>query len=78
MIVIRNPEDTAEFLTGDGMRCPQCAGPLAKWGYGRERTVRGPGSEIIRVRPHRLRCRDCRNTHIVLPAALQPRRADTT
>lgn len=78
MIVIRNPQDTAEFLAGDGMRCPRCAGPLAKWGYGRERTVRGPGSDTITVRPHRLRCRDCRTTHIVLPAALQPRRADTT
>jgi Domain of unknown function (DUF6431)/Homeodomain-like domain len=53
-------------------------GPLAKWGYGRERTVRGPASDTIAVRPHRLRCRDCRKTHIVLPAALQPRRADTT
>ncbi len=78
MIVIRNPKDTAEFLAGDGMRCPCCAGPLAKWGYGCERTVRAQGSAIIRVRPQRLRCRACRTTHIVFPAALQPRRADTT
>ena len=30
------------------------------------------------VRPRRVRCRDCAATHILLPTALQPRRADTT
>lgn len=78
MIVVRRPQDTAEHLAGERLRCPQCAGPLARWGYGRERTVRNLGTSTIRVRPQRLRCRDCGATHIMMPSALQPRRADTT
>lgn len=78
MIVIRDPADTDRYLTVPGMECPNCAGTLVKWGYGRERTVRDLGTNMVRVRPQRLRCRDCHTTHIVLPAALQPRRADTT
>ncbi|MFH5246113.1 DUF6431 domain-containing protein [Antrihabitans spumae] len=78
MIVIRNPADTDSYLSGDGMACPNCAGPLSRWGHGRNRTVRSLGAATTTVRPQRLRCRDCHSTHIVLPAELQPRRADTT
>lgn len=60
------------------MCCPRCGGALAKWGYARERTVRAPGVATVTVRPRRVRCRDCATTHILLPTALQPRRADTT
>ena len=78
MIVIRKPEDTEQYLAEGAMRCPRCTGALAKWGHGRVRTVRGLDEATVTVRPRRLRCRDCRGTHIVLPTALQPRRADTT
>ena len=78
MIVIRDPADTATYLAEGRMRCPNCTGTLGRWGYGRERTLRALGTGLVRVRPQRLRCHDCRGTHIVLPAALQPRRADTT
>ncbi|WP_174705583.1 hypothetical protein [Rhodococcus koreensis] len=37
------------------------------------------GETTLTVRPQRVRCRDCdAATHILLPTALQVRRADTT
>jgi len=78
VIVIRRPEDAEAYLTEATMACPRCRGTLAKWGYGRERTVRSLGTEVVTVRPRRVRCRDCASTHILLPTALQYRWADTT
>ena len=78
MIVIRRPQDAEAWLADAVMCCPRCGGALAKWGYARERTVRAPGVATVTVRPRRVRCRDCATTHILLPTALQPRRADTT
>jgi len=60
------------------MCCPRCGSALAKCGYARERTFRALGAATVTVRPRRVRCRDCAITHILLPIALQPRRADTT
>ena len=72
-------QDDAEARLADAvMCCPRCGGALAKWGYARERTVCAFGAAMVTVRPRRVRCRDCATTHIVLPTALQPRRADTT
>ena len=78
MIVVRRPEDAEARLADAVMCCPRCGGALAKWGYARERTVRALGAATVTVRPRRVRCRDCATTHILLPTALQPRRADTT
>ena len=78
MIVVRRPEDAEARLAEAVMCCPRCGGALTKWGYARERTVRALGAATVTVRPRRVRCRDCATTHIVLPTALQPRRADTT
>ncbi|EUA15220.1 RNA polymerase sigma factor, sigma-70 family domain protein [Mycobacterium kansasii 732] len=36
------------------------------------------GTDPIDVQPRRVRCRGCKVTQILLPAALQPRRADST
>ena len=47
-------------------------------GIGRRRRVRGLGGDAIDVRPRRVRCCGCGATQILLPAALQPRRADST
>ncbi len=55
-----------------------CGSTLARWGYGRRRRVRGLGSDQIEARPRRVRCHGCEATHVLLPAALQPRRADST
>ncbi|MFD6064132.1 DUF6431 domain-containing protein, partial [Rhodococcus wratislaviensis] len=78
MIVIRQPEEADTFLDAGTMRCPQCRGTVVRWGHGRARTVRSVGETNLTVRPQRVRCRDCGATHILLPAALQVRRADTT
>ena len=77
MIVVRRPGDAEARLADAVMCCPRCGGALAKWGYARERTVRALGAATVTVRPRRVRCRDCATTHILLPTALQPRRADT-
>jgi len=57
------------------LRCP-CGGRLRSWGHARTRTVRELTS-TRRVRPDRARCRDCRRTHVLLPAQLLPGRAYT-
>lgn len=79
MIVARTTELAEQLLADRDMPCPFCdTGQLAPWGYGRRRTVRDRDGTTITVRPRRTRCRSCASTHIVLPAALQPRHADTT
>jgi len=66
VIVARTAELAEDLLAAGTLRCPRCHAPeLTAWGYGRERTVR---SHAAGADP----------PHIVLPAALQPRRADTT
>lgn len=78
VIIIRSAEDAEARLADGAMRCPGCRGVLVKWGHGRTRTVRAPGTATVTVRPRRVCCQDCSTTHILLPAALQPRLADTT
>ena len=57
--------------------CPM-VDSVARWGHGRARIVRSVGVTTLTVRPQRVRCRDCGAMHILLPTALQLRRADTT
>jgi hypothetical protein len=40
--------------------------------------VRDHGHTTLALRPRRARCRTCRSTHVLLPAVVAPRRADTT
>jgi hypothetical protein len=79
MILVRCPEWAEKALENEQILCPHrgCDGVLGRWGYGRRRGVRGPGTTVIEVRPQRARCRGCKTTHVLLPAALAPRRADT-
>jgi Domain of unknown function (DUF6431) len=56
--------------------CPGCAGRLRPWGYARPRAIRQADGARLLVRPRRMRCAGCRVTHVVLPAARVPRRAD--
>jgi hypothetical protein len=63
-------------LTGGGLRCPGCAGELRPWGYARSRGVRG-GDAIRASRPRRSSCLQCRRTHVLLPASMLVRRADS-
>ena len=80
MIIVCTAESAEQALADGTMRCTHrgCGDTLARWGYGRRRRVRGLGADEIDVRPRRVRCRGCRATQILLPATLQPRRADST
>ena len=79
VIVARTTTVAEQLLTQGELRCPRCrTGQLVAWGYGRQRTVRDLDGTTVTARPRRTRCRSCSATHIVLPAALQPRHADTT
>ena len=80
MIIVCAAESAEEALADGRMRCPRrgCGDTLKRWGYGRCRRVRGLGADTIDVRPRRVRCRGCGATQVLLPAALQPRRADST
>jgi hypothetical protein len=55
--------------------CPSdgCAAVLWRWGWARERLVRGLG----RLRPRRDLCRGCRATQVLLPTSLLLRLADS-
>jgi transposase-like protein len=80
MIIVRAAESAEQALADGRMRCPRrgCGDTLERWGYGRCRRVRGLGADTIDVRPRRVRCCGCGATQVLLPAALQPRRADST
>jgi hypothetical protein len=58
-------------LAAGELVCP-CGGGLARWGFARRRLVRGAGQ----LRPRRVRCGDCRVTHVLLSVACLLRRAD--
>ena len=54
-------------LVAGRLCCPVCDGPLAPWGFARERTVRLL-DETRLLRPRRACCRRCERTHVLLPA----------
>lgn len=74
--MVLSPDEVDEHLIAGHVACPECGHPLARWGYARPRSVRGPDS-IHELRPRRARCRGCRTTHVLLPASCLPRRAVT-
>jgi hypothetical protein len=78
MIGIADPGQAETALTAGALACPGCTRPLRPWGHARTRTVRDHGPTVLALRPRRARCRTCRVTHVLLPAAVTPRRADTT
>lgn len=78
MIAVRSVEHGEQVLSERRLPCPDCDRPLRPYGHGRVRTVRGPGESSLTVTPRRARCPGCGRTHVLLPAALQPRRADTS
>ena len=78
MIGVADPGQAETDLAGGTLTCPSCTGPLRPWGHARARTVRDHGASVVALRPRRARCRTCRGTHVLLPAVVAPRRADTT
>ncbi|MFI2352423.1 DUF6431 domain-containing protein, partial [Streptomyces sp. NPDC019443] len=63
-------------LRAGELACPPCGAPLAPWGHGRPREVRGDLGARFFVRPRRSRCSGCQVTHVLLPEMLWPRRSD--
>ena len=58
--------------------CDGCGSSFKAWGYARVRTVRERDGRRRLVRPRRVRCRGCGVTHVLLPAHVAPRRADSS
>ena len=78
MIGIADPARAETALAAGTLTCPGCTRPLHPWGHARTRTVRDHGTTTLVLRPRRARCRTCRVTHVLLPTAATPRRADST
>ncbi len=78
MIGIADTGQAETDLTLGTLPCPSCAAPLQPWGHARARSVRDHGTTTVSLRPRRARCRTCGGTHVLLPAVVAPRRADTT
>ncbi len=77
MLTVNGDRDEVERqLAGGELACPSCGGVLGGWGDGRPRPVRmAEGRDAVLV-PRRSRCRQCRATHVLLPAWCLLRRAD--
>lgn len=66
-----DPVEVERQLAAGELVC-SCGGGLTRWGYARPRIVRGLG----RLLPRRVRCLECRVTHVLLSVACLLRRAD--
>src|SRR5258708_15523835 len=62
-------------LAAGDLSCPCCGGVLARWGWARERALRGLGGRLTRIRPRRARRRGGRGTHRLLAGTALCRRA---
>ncbi|MGH8996202.1 MAG: DUF6431 domain-containing protein [Acidimicrobiales bacterium] len=76
LIVCSEGEVVEADLAAGRVGCPSCEGCLARWGFGRWRTLRAESGSVA-LRPRRARCRLCRSTHVLLPDVVLARRADT-
>jgi transposase-like protein len=78
MLTVGNDAAAVECRLREGrLDCPVCGGRLAGWGHGRARVVRLGGGTGWRVRPRRAICGGCGRTHVLLPAGMLARRADS-
>lgn len=77
LTVGKDPGGVERRLARGLLECPGCPGRLAGWGHARLRVVRGEGGIGWRLRPRRAVCRGCGRTHVLLPASVLARRADT-
>lgn len=75
-MVDADPLKVEQALSSGRLGCPVCAGVLRRWGWARERTVRGLDGLGVRLRPRRARCVTCARTHVLLPVFVLLRRAD--
>jgi hypothetical protein len=78
VLIVLDPAGAEGDLAASAISCPSCAsGRLRPWGYARTRVLRGLHGARRSVRPRRARCRACAATHVLLPADVPPRHADT-
>jgi hypothetical protein len=75
LATILDPDILEADLAAGRLCCPGCDGPLARWGFARERAVRMLDG-LRSVRPRRAYCRACETTHVLLPAWSVARRRD--
>jgi hypothetical protein len=71
-----DPEVLEADLAAQRLRCPDCGGALARWGFAREREVRTLDG-VRSLRPRRAHCQACETTHVLLAAWSVPRRRDS-
>ncbi len=76
LMVGTDPLEVDKLLRNGHLRCPGCEGELRPWGHARSRGVRGEGA-TARSRPQRSSCSVCPQTHVLLPAFMLARRADS-
>ncbi len=82
MLTVGPDPAVVERMLVDGLlRCPDCAGPLSRWGHVARRFVRTAPGAVQKIRLRRAICRltddrGCGRTHVLLPAFLLGRRLD--
>lgn len=78
MVIVLDPVRAEVDLAASSIGCPSCSsGRLRPWGFARSRVLRGLRGARRTVRPRRARCADCGATHVLVPADVVPRHADT-
>jgi ribosomal protein S27AE len=76
MTIVLFPGQSVSDLVGlANQSCPDCGGPLRRWGHARWRVVRDPTGDW-RHQPARVRCGRCGVSQVVLPAEVLVRRRD--
>ncbi|WP_055590057.1 DUF6431 domain-containing protein [Streptacidiphilus griseoplanus] len=76
LIMDMDPVGVELLLSQGQLACPGYARPLAGWGHARPRRIRDRFGAVLPLRPRRARCPACATTHVLLPEAVLPRRAD--
>ena len=74
-----DPVVVEQMLVDGRLRCPDCGGVLARWGWAAARFVRVVAGGVKRVRLRRAICPDgggCGRSHVLLPRFLLGRRLD--
>lgn len=62
-------------LAAGRLPCPDCHGPLVRWGFARSRVVRLRDG-VRSLRPRRACCQGCGRTHVLCPSWSVPCRLD--
>jgi Domain of unknown function (DUF6431) len=76
-----DPAVVEQRLADGLLRCPDCSGPLSRWGFVAQRFVRDATGDVEGIRLRRAVCPltgggGCGRTHVLLPAFLLGRRLD--